>query len=170
MKCPYCGEEILDGAKKCKHCGEWLDAESAAVNTKKDSEGTTEDTSNDFTPEEKKKLKGCLFNSLGIILLLVMVFTCPKEEKHVKAYMNEMEQILEEEITEDPSLLIGLGLLNSLSGDTSYLSDAIDLALEKQIREVIEYHKYFIFSLSAMEYDNEGVLGIGVFGKVWIVR
>lgn len=170
MKCPYCGEEILDGAKKCKHCGEWLDAESAAVNTKKDSEGTTEDTSNDFTPEEKKKLKGCLFNSLGIILLLVMVFTCPKEEKHSGAYMNEMEQILEEEITEDPSLLIGLGLLNSLSGDTSYLSDAIDLALEKQIREVIEYHKYFIFSLSAMEYDNEGVLGIGVFGKVWIVR
>lgn len=24
-KCPYCGEEILIVAKKCKHCGEWLD-------------------------------------------------------------------------------------------------------------------------------------------------
>ena len=23
--CPYCGEEILAGARKCKHCGEWLD-------------------------------------------------------------------------------------------------------------------------------------------------
>ena len=22
--CPYCGEEILISAKKCKHCGEWL--------------------------------------------------------------------------------------------------------------------------------------------------
>ena len=22
--CPYCGEEILATAKKCKHCGEWL--------------------------------------------------------------------------------------------------------------------------------------------------
>lgn len=95
----------------------WLDAESAAVNTKKD----LEDTSNDFTPEEKKKLKGCLFKSLGLILLLAMIFTCPKEDKHIKAYMGEMEQILDEEVKEDPSVLIGLGLLNSISGDKSYM-------------------------------------------------
>lgn len=25
-KCPYCGEEVLEEAKKCKHCGEWLEA------------------------------------------------------------------------------------------------------------------------------------------------
>ncbi|MDR1973906.1 MAG: DUF805 domain-containing protein [Bacteroidales bacterium] len=24
QKCPFCGEEILTAAKKCKHCGEWL--------------------------------------------------------------------------------------------------------------------------------------------------
>lgn len=29
MKCPYCGEEILKTAKKCKHCGEWLNQEEA---------------------------------------------------------------------------------------------------------------------------------------------
>lgn len=25
IKCPYCSEEILADAKKCKHCGEFLD-------------------------------------------------------------------------------------------------------------------------------------------------
>ncbi len=28
MDCPVCGEEILTTAKKCKHCGEWLNKEN----------------------------------------------------------------------------------------------------------------------------------------------
>lgn len=24
--CPYCSEEIMAGAKKCKHCGEFIDS------------------------------------------------------------------------------------------------------------------------------------------------
>ena len=34
-RCPYCGEEILSVAKKCKHCGEWLDKEDAGNGEKR---------------------------------------------------------------------------------------------------------------------------------------
>lgn len=27
-QCPYCGEEIMATAKKCRHCGEWLNTQS----------------------------------------------------------------------------------------------------------------------------------------------
>ena len=43
-RCPYCGEEILAVAKKCKHCGEWLeeddfpDQEPLALNENEDVE------------------------------------------------------------------------------------------------------------------------------------
>lgn len=40
-RCPYCGEEILAIAKKCKHCGEWLDETHPLKETK-----TLSDTSN----------------------------------------------------------------------------------------------------------------------------
>lgn len=32
--CPYCGEVILASAKKCKHCGEWLDKNFAKTRKK----------------------------------------------------------------------------------------------------------------------------------------
>ena len=32
--CPYCGEVILASAKKCKHCGEWLDKNFAKSRSK----------------------------------------------------------------------------------------------------------------------------------------
>ncbi|GEM_PF-5958352 len=31
--CPYCAEEILDGAIKCRHCGEFLDGRAREIAT-----------------------------------------------------------------------------------------------------------------------------------------
>lgn len=32
--CPFCGEEIMATAKKCKHCGEWLEKQEENFETK----------------------------------------------------------------------------------------------------------------------------------------
>lgn len=42
--CPYCGEEILAVAKKCKHCGEWLPVEKTKIPCPICGEGIDEDT------------------------------------------------------------------------------------------------------------------------------
>lgn len=49
-KCPYCGEEILAVAKKCKHCKQWLTDDYIGNNAKEN--GVTEKAK---TPESKRE-------------------------------------------------------------------------------------------------------------------
>lgn len=58
--CPYCGEEILAVAKKCKYCGEWLENKEAASSTEelaKVTEVHQESTDTQVTEDEENKQK-----------------------------------------------------------------------------------------------------------------
>jgi hypothetical protein len=62
--CPYCGEEILSTAKKCKHCDEWLEEK-----TDTDISNASENESNDNVQEKKESIG----ERVGIFLILSLI-------------------------------------------------------------------------------------------------
>lgn len=60
-KCPYCSESIQDDAKKCRHCGEWL-------------EGTMVDIKKELVPGSISRFWKKIRNFFVVIILLVIIF------------------------------------------------------------------------------------------------
>ncbi|MEN6302191.1 MAG: hypothetical protein ABFD96_05660 [Armatimonadia bacterium] len=63
MKCPFCAEEIMEDAAKCKHCGEWLKADS-----KPKTESGFFDETRIFGMPRK------LFGTILMVIFMVIVF------------------------------------------------------------------------------------------------
>ena len=58
MECPFCAEDIKKEAKKCKHCGEWLDKNENNTETQKTEHIYTKNNQLPIhTSEEKSQLK-----------------------------------------------------------------------------------------------------------------
>ena len=71
-QCPYCSEEILTTAKKCKHCGEFIDGElrNARVESEKRENIVREQESS-----KTKKRKGLWWKIVLGLLLLAFIIT-----------------------------------------------------------------------------------------------
>lgn len=69
--CSYCNEQIQDVAKKCRHCGEWLNAEDAPVLT---SNRSSKEPINQITADAPSILWYVPYIVLGIIGVLVSGF------------------------------------------------------------------------------------------------
>lgn len=78
--CPYCGEEILTTAKKCKHCGEWLEPKDAPESTTlsdNTSVSTSTETAAQTEPDSvnyKKIISLCWVVTVSSVLYLIAVF------------------------------------------------------------------------------------------------
>lgn len=65
-RCPYCGGEIMAVAKKCKHCGKWLDANN-----------TLQQPTNVSTNAPKQSIfsnKKAVLILIGVIVIALVVF------------------------------------------------------------------------------------------------
>ena len=104
-KCPYCSEEILATAKKCKHCGEWLNNNvSAAVNTglgktvtwwDKNIRLKDEETINGTPKISEFCKRWYIINSLFIMLfVLIALETLSKMGLYTSGYQGKLQNLV----------------------------------------------------------------------------
>ena len=90
QKCPYCGEEILATAKKCKHCGEWLeeaqsDQKASQQNDSQEEVDTTssENVTNKCLYKISNKTAKIIAMSSCIVLWIFIACTCSTNDAKV---------------------------------------------------------------------------------------
>ena len=154
IKCPFCGEEIFAEAKKCKHCGEWLD---------KDHPREVE-LDEDPDSEEGGIWKRILTALEIAFIIAIFIFTVPKEQKHLSkayAYADKYSTLLIQNLKGIAAENINSSLLS--------VSDIIDeddcSLLRKKVKEDVKhnfvYKNCLFFSTGDINGDTSqiGVLG-----------
>lgn len=114
-RCPYCGEEILAVAKKCKHCGEWLD-KNVAPHTHSESRNQTQHTTIGIPDKIKYSGKtsangnpiagkGCLIAIvvIAVIFLIIFIVNSNSGTTSNNSYTNysDSTEVLEEFVVEE---------------------------------------------------------------------
>lgn len=72
-KCPYCGNEILAVAKKCKHCGKWLEAKDSHISLQPNA-GVDNPKKSQETNAFKLFMPVAIIIVVGIILVIAIQF------------------------------------------------------------------------------------------------
>lgn len=167
--CPYCGEEIMMKAVKCKHCGEWLNQEAR----KKNEPVVKRETRKKPEPVAKEIGLGCLtlvaaYSIPAIIIGLILHFTIPDDSRMERAIVENVQECVVDEaqsytslVSDDLSGLASLLLSNDVSAEV--ISQQFEAAND------VEIDRSWFWSTGKI-YNNQNLEGSTVcFGILGIV-
>lgn len=76
--CPYCGNEIFAVAKKCKHCGKWIDKDPESphdISTEIEKDSDISNNKKTFSGSSVAASVGMLFTAILLICIIVYGFS-----------------------------------------------------------------------------------------------
>lgn len=99
-----------------------------------------------------------LFSILGITILLLSFLSNPPKELHEKVVKHKIISLLKTEPGSKNKELIDFGI--QLIGNT---------LVDQFVEEHLHIKNYYVFSLTKIRWEDQNVIiGLGIFGKVWL--
>ena len=171
--CPYCGEEILAIAKKCKHCGEWLEKKKEEQ-PKESIKPTQKDEDYKLTASD---VLGCIWSFVPLLLIIIGLVWAykanPSEEKFQESIIDDVTSCVAEKTSDVIGLLSedednSLGILASLYINESEKSreNVRNLFLENN---EIRVNRYWFFSTAEIinsDHKDGTIVALGLCGFV----
>lgn len=174
--CPYCGEEILAVAKKCKHCGEWLDEDYEDKEELEDEEQYEDDEYEGDVNEENKEKHSLDWDFWGqalmwVAIIVVAIILNPSESKHRKKIQEELRVSVKKELKKESKKALKSGdVISYGAGQTAMeKEEALDAFIDDKWS--IDISNYWVLSLGKVKETDTGdskTVSIGVFGFVLV--
>lgn len=189
-RCPYCGEEILSVAKKCKHCGQWLIKECphchnwikiTARKCKYCKQWVDENSETGLEDGEQETLfrnilqfcRGCFASCLSKIISVVIFcviahFLLPSEPNHINSIKTTIAENMNNQFAARGA---GLGELVNINGyylfyGPNFEQNVIAMLDERYSFKVYDFIVISFCDMIDKESNEETTVSIAGFGII----